>query len=60
MGEEFGGGRYKILHLEWIISVVLLYSIWNYVQCLGVKHQGRRCEKKTGLLCSAADIETTL
>ena len=36
MNWEFGVGRCKLLHLEWINSEVLLYSTGNYVQSLGI------------------------
>ena len=43
-GSEIGGGfgvnRYKLLHLEWIGNEVLLYSTGNYVQSLGMEHDG--------------------
>ena len=42
MGKEFGVGRCKLLlHLEWISNEVLLYSTGNYVQSLGLDHDGR-------------------
>jgi len=41
MAWEFGVGRYKLLHLEWISNEVLLYGTGNYVQSLGVEHDGR-------------------
>ena len=41
MDREFGVGRCKLLHLEWIISEVLLYSTGNYKQSLGTVHDGR-------------------
>ena len=31
----------KLLHLEWISNGVLLYSTRNYVQSLGLEHDGR-------------------
>ena len=34
---EFGVGRCKLLHLEWINNKVLLYSTGNYIQSPGVK-----------------------
>ena len=37
MDEEFGLGRCKLLHLEWINNEVLLYSTGNYIQ----SHDGR-------------------
>ena len=41
MDREFGVGRCKLLHLEWISSEVLLYSTGNYMQFLGAEHDGR-------------------
>ena len=41
MEEEFGVGRCKLLYLEWISNEVLLYSMGNYIQSLGIKHDGR-------------------
>ena len=41
MDWEFGVGRYKLLHLEWISNEVLLYCIGRYSQSLGVEHDGR-------------------
>ena len=41
MDWEFGVSRYKLLHLDWISSEVLLYSTENYVQSLGLEHDGR-------------------
>ena len=38
---KFGLGRCKLLHLEWIINEVLLYSTGNYIQLLGIEHDGR-------------------
>ena len=32
MDWEFGFGRCKLLHLEWISNEVLLYSPGNYIQ----------------------------
>ena len=43
-GEEsgmVGVGRFKLLHLEWISSEVLLYGTGNYIQFLGTEHDGR-------------------
>ena len=66
MGGEFGVGRCKLLHAEWISNEVLLYSIGNYVQSLGKQHDGRQYEKKnvyicmTGSLCCTAKIDITL
>ena len=41
MDGEFGVGRCKLLHLEWIGNEVLLYSTGNYIQYLGIEHDGR-------------------
>ena len=38
---EFGIGRCKLLHLEWIGNEVQLYSTGNYIQFLGTDHDGR-------------------
>ena len=38
---EFGVGRYKLLHLQWISNEVLLYCTGNYIQSLGIEHDGR-------------------
>ena len=35
---EFGVGRCKLLHLEWINNKVLLYSTRNYIQSAGINH----------------------
>ena len=35
MDWEFGVGRCKLLHLEWIKNKVLLYSTGNYIQSPG-------------------------
>ena len=57
MDREFGVGTGKLLYLEWISNEILLYSTGNYIQSLGVEHDGRYYEKKnvyicmTGLLC---------
>ena len=46
MDREFGVGRGKLLHLEWISNKVLLYSTGTYTQSLGIEHDGRQYEKK--------------
>ena len=38
MDEEFGVGRCKLLHLEWLSREVLLYSTGNYIHSLGIQH----------------------
>ena len=40
-GLEFGISRGKLLHLEWISNEVLLHSIGNYTQSLGISQDGR-------------------
>ena len=66
MDWEFGVGRCKLLHLEWINNGVLLYNTGNYAQSLRVECDGREYEKKsvyicmTGSLCCTAEIDTTL
>ena len=55
----------KLLHLEWISSGVL-YSTGNYIQSLGIEHDGRKYDKKnvyvcmTGSLCCTSVTDTTL
>ena len=46
MDWELGVSRYKLLRLEWINNVVLLCSTGNYIQSLGIEHDGRWSEKK--------------
>ena len=43
---EFGADRGKLLCSERISNEVLLYSAGNYVQFLGVEHEGRQYEGK--------------
>ena len=38
---DFRVSRCKLLHLEWISNKVLLYSTGNYIQSLGMDHDGR-------------------
>ena len=37
---EFGVGRCKLLHLEWINNEILLGSVGNYIWSLVVEHDG--------------------
>ena len=66
MDGEFGVGRCKLLHLEWISSEVLLCSTGNSIQSPETEHDGRLYEKNsifvymTGSLCCTAEIGTTL
>ena len=46
MGWDFGVNGCKLLHLEWIINEMLLYSTGNYIYSLEMEHDGRLCEKK--------------
>ena len=50
MDWEFGIGRCKLLHLEWISDEVLLYSKGNYIQSLGREHDQRQYEKKNAYM----------
>ena len=38
---EFGVGRCKLLHLEWIKDKVLMYSTGNYIQYPLINHNGK-------------------
>ena len=41
---EFGVGRYKLLHTEWI-NKVPLYSTGNYIQYSGINYNGKEYKK---------------
>ena len=41
MDGEFGVGRCKLFHLEWISNEVLLHSTGIYIQSLGIDYDGR-------------------
>ena len=41
MDGEFGVNRCKLLHLEWMGKEALLFSTGNYVQSLGIGHDGQ-------------------
>ena len=41
MDREFGVGRCRLLHLEWMGDEVLLYSTGDYIQSLEIDHDGR-------------------
>ena len=66
MDREFGVGRCKLLHLEWISNEVLLYHTGNYIQSLGIDHDRRQYKKgniyiyMTGSLHCTVKIGTTL
>ena len=51
MDWEFGVGRCKLLHLEWVNNKVLLYSTGNYIQSLGINHNGKEYFKKRMYIC---------
>ena len=42
---EFGVGRCKLLHLEWISNEVRLCSTGNYIQSPEIEHDGRWYKK---------------
>ena len=46
MEVEFGVGRCKLVHLEWTSNKVLLYITRNYIQSLGINHDGMREREK--------------
>ena len=52
---EFGVNRCKLLHLERISNVVLLYSTENYLQCPMINPNGKDCMKNC-----RAEINITL
>ena len=66
MDWELGVSRCKLLHLEWISHEILLHSTRNYIQSLGIDHDGREFKKgntgicMSGSLCGTAEIGTTL
>ena len=66
MDWEFGVGRCKLLHLEWIYNKVLMYSTGNYTQYPVINHNAKEHKKKnvymyiTESLCCTAEIDTTL
>ena len=46
MDWEFGAGRCKLLHLEWINNKVLLYSTGDYIQSPGINNNRKEYYKK--------------
>ena len=46
MDGEFGVGRCKLLHLEWINTKVLLYSTGSYSQYPEINHNGKEYKKR--------------
>ena len=62
---EFGVGRCKLLHLEWINSKVLMYSTGNHIEYPVINYNGKEFKKNvcmciTESLCSTAEIGTAL
>ena len=66
---EFGVSRRKLLHLEWINNKTLLYSTGNYIQSLGINHNGKGYKKECVCtndmyiklsLCCTTETGTTL
>ena len=47
MTREFGVSRFKLLHLEWINSKVLLNNPGNYVQSPEIDCDGKENKKRT-------------
>ena len=66
MDGEFEVRRRKLFHSEWISSGVLLCITENYIQTLGIDHDGRWYKRgngytcMTGSLCCTAETGTTL
>ena len=46
MDWEFGIGRCKLLHLEWINCKLLMYSTGNYIQYPVISHNGKEYKKR--------------
>ena len=46
MDPEFGVGRCKLLHVEWITNKVLLYSTGNYIQYPGINPNEKEYKKE--------------
>ena len=46
MDGEFGVGRCKLLHLEWINTKVLLYSTGNSTQYSIITYMGKESKKE--------------
>ena len=48
---EFGVGRCKLPHLQWINNKVLLYNTGNYIPSLGTNGNGKAYLKKNISMC---------
>ena len=46
MDWEFGVGRCKLLHLEWINNKLLMCSTGNYPQYSMINHKGKEYKKE--------------
>ena len=62
---EFGAGRCKLLHFEWISNEVLLYSTGNYIQFSETDHDGKEYRKEctymyNWVICCTGEIGTML
>ena len=55
-GWEFAVSRCKLLCLEWISNEVLPHSIGNYIQSLGIDHDGKEYLKKNVYICMIKSI----
>ena len=53
---EFGVGRCKRSHLEWINNKVLLYSTGNYIQSPGINHNGKEYFKNNVYMCKTSQF----
>ena len=51
MDWEFEISRCKLLYIEWINNMVLLYSTGNYIQYPVINHNGKEYFKKGMSLC---------
>ena len=60
MEGEFGVGRCKLLHLEWITNEVLLYSTGNDEQSLGTDHDVRKYKKKNVYITASTSVQQKL
>ena len=56
MDREYGVGRCKLLHLEWMNNEILLYSTGNYSQSLGIGYDERQYEKKSVYMYDRASL----
>ena len=45
--QEFRLSRRKLLLIEWINNMALMYSTGNYIQYPGINHSGKEYKKRT-------------